>query len=128
MFINNFIYFHISICILLIVFEIFWVQYMKIHKKKLKNNTIKYIKHIREQLNYIETNNDNIQTNYCKILFKKLKNINNLMAFEKAYSELLEEKNIKIYTKKIVPTYVEIGIYYNKRKDNTKKTYFAYII
>lgn len=59
---------------------------------------------------------------------RKLKNVNNLKAFEKAYSELLENEDINIYRKKMLYTFVKLSIYYRTRKNEMEKAYFAYII
>lgn len=127
MFINNFIYFHIGVCILLIMFEIAWIYYIKIHDIRLKNNTEKYKKQILEQIQYIKITG-RIRKKHCKMLRRKLKNVNNLKAFEKAYSELLENEDINIYRKKMLYTFVKLSIYYRTRKNEMEKAYFAYII
>lgn len=127
MLINNFIYFHIGVCILLILFEIAWWQYMKIHKIKIERVTRKYKKQIQEQIDYIKLTGK-IRKKHCKNLRIQLKNVNNLMAFEKAYSEIMEQEDINIYRTKILYTFVKLSIYYNKRKSEMEKAYFAYII
>lgn len=127
MFINNFIYFHIGVCILLIVFEIAWIYYIKIHDIRLENNTEKYKKQILEQIQYIKITG-RIRKKHCKMFRRKLKNVNNLKAFEKAYSELLENEDINIYRKKMLYTFVKLSIYYRTRKNEMEKAYFAYII
>lgn len=127
MFINNFIYFHIGVCILLIIFEIGWTQYIKFHKIKLKRNTEKYKKQIQEQMNYIKLTGK-IRKNYCRMLRIKLRNVNNLMAYEEAYSEMMENENFVIYRRKMFYTFIKLAIYYEKRKSETEKAYFAYII
>ena len=127
MFINDFIYFHIGICILLILFEITWMQYMKIHAIKLKVDTEKYKKQIQEQINYIKLTGQ-IRKKHCRILRMKLRNINNLMAYEKAYSEMMQNEDIGLYRRKMLYTFLRLAIYYSGRKNETEKAYYAYII
>lgn len=127
MLVNNFIYFHIGICILIILFEVAWTQYMKIHNLRLKRNTLKYKKEILEHINYIRLTGK-ISKEYCKRLRFRLRNVNKLMAFEKAYGEISEQENIEIYRKKITYSFVKLAVYYNARKSEKEKAYFAYVI
>lgn len=127
MIINNFIYFHIGVCILLIIFEIGWTQYIKFHKIMLNRNIKKYKKQINQQINYIRLTGK-IRKNYCRILRIKLRNVNNLMAYERAYSEMMEMEDFLLYRKKMLYTFIKLAIYYEKRKNEMENAYFAYII
>ena len=42
MFINNFIYFYIGVCALLIAFELVWVQYIKVYDARYKKVKINF--------------------------------------------------------------------------------------
>ena len=127
MFINNFIYFHIGVCILLILFEIAWAQYIKLHGIRLKRNTEKYKEQIQEQIEYINLTGK-IRRKHGRMFRRRLKNVNNLMAFEKAYSEIGEKEDISEYRKKMLYTFVKLSIYYRTRKNEMEKAYFAYVI
>ena len=127
MLINNFIYFYIGVCILLVLFEIAWAQYIKIHNIRLKRKTEKYKKQIKEQIDYINLTGK-IRKRYCRVMRYELKDVKNLMAFEKAYSEMIQKEDIIIYRKKMLYTFLRLSIYYDKTKNEMEKAYFAHLI
>lgn len=122
MFVNNFIYFYIGICILLIAFEIIWGEYIKIYNIKFKKMKIRY----KEQI--IAFGNGEAVNIDAKSLSKKLKNINNLIAFQSAYEEAMKRRKCKGYVYKILPVLEELNSYYSKKKSDMEKSYFAYVI
>lgn len=129
MFINNFLYFHIGICILVILFEMFWGQYIKFKNIKMKKSTRKYKEEIRKQLNNIKIYGE-IDKKHSHILTKKLKKTNKLLIFEKACDELIKEdlENMKKYINNLEYVFCNLAIHYEKTKNKAEKAYFAYII
>lgn len=130
MIINNFIYFYIGVCILLIVFEIIWKQYIRIRDIKIRRITKKYKNEIENQINQIKTT-DSIKREHAKMLNKELKRVDNLIAFENACDQIIEEENIaglEAYMEKIVYTFFKLALYYSSKKNEMEKAYFAYII
>ena len=127
MFINNFIYFNIGVCILLIVIEFSWNQYMKIRDKKMKKRILNYVKEIKLQMkNYDEFQNIN---DYIEKLKKELRNTDKLLAFEKAFEIILIENQKYIYfMNKISKVFRQLAIVYDRKKNDTEKAYFAYFI
>ena len=122
MFINNFIYFYIGICALLIVFELVWVQYIKLYNTRKKMLKIKF----KEQIIDFEKG-INREINIQK-LSKKLRNENNLVAFQSAYEDVIKRRNCSNYMKKILPVFIYLNGYYANRKNNMEKAYFAYVV
>lgn len=122
MFVNNFIYFYIGICILLIAFEVIWGEYIKIYNIKFKKMKIKY----KEQI--IAFGNGEAINIDVKSLSKKLRNVNNLIAFQSAYEEATKRKRCKGYVYKILPVLEELNVYYSRKKSDMEKSYFAYVL
>ena len=129
MLINYFIYFHIGVCILLILFEIFWGLYARIRDMKIKQTTKKYETELKKQIDSIKEY-ASIKKVHIKMLSKELKNVNNLIAFEKACDNLAltEKEHLKIYVKHILHVFVDLAVYYNDKKNDTEKAYLAYIL
>ena len=129
MLINYFIYFHIGVCILLIVFEICWGLYARIRDIRIREVTKKYEIELQKQIESIKEC-DTIKKIHIRMLSKELKNVNNLIAFEKAYDNLshTQKKFLENYIKHILHVFVDLAIYYNNKKNDTEKAYLAYII
>lgn len=121
MFINNFIYFYIAICIILIVFELAWNIYMKQYDVRMAKMKIKYKANIYTGANCI--NKINVGR-----LSKELKNVNNLIAFQNAYEEILEENIRKDFIYEVLPVFIYLNIYYANRKNEMEKALFAYVV
>lgn len=122
MFVNNFIYFYIGVCFLLIVFEIIWGQYIRIYNKNFRKRKIKYQKQIIAFERGKERNLEIIK------LTKELKNINNFMAFQTAYEEVSKRRDCRKYIYKILSVFMYLNLYYSKKKNYMEKAYFAYVI
>ena len=88
MFINNFIYFYIAICMILILFELVWSVYIKKYNTKMEQDKIKY----KDTINSIVDYKSNIDIN---ALSKELKNVNNLISFQNAFEEIQSENILK---------------------------------
>lgn len=129
MLINYFIYFHIGVCILLIVFEICWGLYARIRDIRIREVTKKYEIELQKQIESIKEC-DTIKKIHIRMLSKELKNVNNLIAFEKAYDKLshTQKKFLENYIKHILHVFVDLAIYYNNKKNDTEKAYLTYII
>ena len=129
MLINYFIYFHIGVCILLILFEICWGLYARIRDIKIKETTQKYEKEIQVQIDYLK-NYASIKKVHKNKISKELRNVDNLIAFEKACDNIskIEKEHLKIYIKHVLNVFVDIAVYYNEKKKETEKAYLAYII
>lgn len=129
MLINYFIYFHIGVCILLILFEICWGLYARIRDIKIKETTQKYEKEIQVQIDYLK-NYASIKKVHKNKISKELRNVDNLIAFEKACDNIskIEKEHLKIYIKHVLNVLVDIVVYYNEKKKETEKAYLAYII
>lgn len=129
MFITSFIYFNIGVCILLIIFEVSWNFFIKVHNKNIEKYTIRYKDEIQIQLNYIKENN---KTNdiYFKGLEKELKSVNKLKSFENAYNEFSckNYEEVNIYTEKLLELFENLSLFYAKRKNNIQKAYIAHLI
>lgn len=129
MLINYFIYFHIGVCVLLIVFEIGWGLYARIRDTKIKEKTQKYEKELQIQIDYLKKY-ASIKKVHKKNIAKELKKVDNLIAFERACDNVFktEKEHLKIYIKHILHVFIDIAFYYNEKKKETEKAYLAYII
>ena len=63
-----------------------------------------------------------------KHLSKKLKNIDNLIAFQSAYEEASKRRDCTSYIYKVLPIFIYLNIYYADRKSDMEKAYFAYVL
>lgn len=121
MFINNFIYFYIGICILLILFELIWNQYIKMYNIQSRKMKIKY----KEQILCVERYHEKIDT---ELFFKELKNANNLIAFQDAFEEIVKKRNCQDFLHQILPVFIKLNDVYANRKKEMEKAFFAYVI
>lgn len=129
MLINYFIYFHIDVCIFLIIFEILWWFYTRIRYIKIKNKVKQYEKELEIQIEYLKDYNS-IKIVHKNKMSKELKKVNNLLAFEKACDNVFEEEEVYFqdYITRILNVFVYISDYYNRKKNDTEKAYLAYLI
>ena len=119
MFINNFIYFYIAICMILILFELVWSVYIKKYNTKMEQDKIKY----KDTINSIVDYKSNIDIN---ALSKELKNVNNLISFQNAFEEIQSENIRRDFMHEILPVFIYLNIYYANRKNEMEKAFFAY--
>ena len=121
MFINNFIYFYIGICVMLIIFELLWSQYIKMYNIQMRKLKIKY----KEQILAVERYHKKIDLN---ILFKELKHVNFLIAFQTALEEVSKKKECSELLHQVLPVFMRLNRIYALRKNDMEKAYFAYVI
>ncbi|MBQ8892088.1 MAG: HEAT repeat domain-containing protein [Bacilli bacterium] len=120
----NVIYIYLAIIILLILFNLGYIIYEKIINKKISNNTSKYKKIILNDLKHKKINQNSID-----YFSRKLKNINNLRAYNSVITELIKTKSKKMdeYFNKYAVIFNRLSYHYIKY-ESMKKAYFAYVI
>lgn len=121
MFISNFIYFYIAVCITLIIFELVWSVYIKKYNARMEKMKSKYKDKINNISNY--TKKIDVST-----LAKELKNVNNLIAFQNAFEEVTNESIRRDFMHEVLPAFIYLNIYYANRKNEMEKAFFAYVV
>ncbi|MGN0791993.1 MAG: HEAT repeat domain-containing protein [Christensenellales bacterium] len=118
------IYAYLAVCASMIAFNIACIFVFRRKDKKIDTCKTDFTDEIKR---CIESNE--VDEQHRKYLFKKLRRINNLMAFDKTLEELYPENPEKIrrYIKGLSPVFVYLSLEYLK-KNKLQAAYFPYII
>ncbi len=122
------IYVYMSICVSLMVFNAFYAIIMKQVNKSIEMNTDIYEKEISNQVDRVQ-NGLNITEQHRKFLYKKLKKISHLTAFDKSLESIYAERHDDTtkYLLQIYPVFMYLSTEYGK-KDRVKTAYLPYVI
>lgn len=124
---DNIIYFYIGICIILLIYDIFFIFYSNRQKKKYLEYSDIYYKLIKEQLDILERENS-IKKNHKKDLEKELININKLTAYSLALDTLRDEgEDLESYLSELYLLIEDLSYKY-KRREVYDKAFFAFFI
>lgn len=126
MFISNFIYFYIAVCVLIIVFEISWKRYIIIKDKIIEKRKKIFKKHIIEEMESYESIKHFSRKHFTSIEYK-LRKTNNLIAFEKACDEISKERDMNLYFTRMIDVFENLARFYDKKSDD-KKAFFVTVI
>ena len=80
------IYAYLAICVAMIGFNIACIFVFRMKDKRLDRYSGRFVEIVRQAIE-----NENVTEEHCKFLSKKLKKVNNLMAFDKTLEELFTE-------------------------------------
>lgn len=118
------IYAYLAVCAAMIGFNIICIFVFRHKDKKLDDYSGTFTDKVREQIELPE-----IDAAHRKCLGKELKNVNNLMAFDKTLGELYTQHPEKIqnYIEALSAVFVHLTDEYMK-KDKMQAAYFPYII
>ena len=118
------IYAYLAVCAAMIGFNIACIFVFRIKDKRLHHYSQRFIRIVRQTIK-----DQAITDKHCKHLAKKLKKINNLMAFDKTMEELFAEdpKQTKEYLRQLIPVFTYLTLEY-KKKSEIQAAYFPYLI
>lgn len=118
------IYAYLAVCASMIAFNIACIIVFRRKDRKINSCKINFAEEIKRCIE-----NNGIDGQHRKFLTKKLRRINNLMAFDKTLEELFPENpdEIKRYIDGLSPVFVYLSLEYLK-KNRLQAAYFPYII
>ena len=121
--IENLIYLFLAVLVSMIVFNIVCIFVFSFQDRRLNKNNNRFAELIRKQM---ETG---IDDKHKKYMYRKLKNIDNLQAFDLALEGLMKEDDemAKRYLESLTPVFVDLTSVYI-RKQELQAAYFPYII
>lgn len=126
--VNILLYAYLLACILLIIFNIFYIFYADLSRKKVNANTKKWKKEISEELEFIEEKG--VSDRHIFYVQKNVSKTNELLAYFIALEELSKENNkekLDIYYKNFSDIYADLAFYFIN-KDPMDKAFMAYFI
>ena len=117
------IYLFLAVLVSMIVFNIACIFIFSVQDKRLNKNNNKFIELIREQM---EKGGDE---NHKRYMYSRLKNVDNLQAFDKALETLEKEdgEGVRVYLESLTPVFIDLTQIYLK-KEELQAAYFPYII
>ena len=118
------IYAYLAVCAAMIGFNITCIVVFRLKDKRLHHYSHRFIKIVRQVIE-----EQDVTEEHCKYLSKKLKKINNLMAFDKTLDALFAQnpEQIKDYIRQLSPVFTYLTLEYTK-KSEIQAAYFPYII
>ena len=118
------IYAYLAICVAMIGFNIACIFVFRMKDKRLDRYSGRFVEIVRQAIE-----NENVTEEHCKFLSKKLKKVNNLMAFDKTLEELFAEdpEQTRDYLKQLLSVFTYLTLEYKKKRE-VQAAYFPYII
>ena len=118
------IYAYLAVCAAMIGFNIACIFVFRVKDKRLDHYSRRFIKIVHQVIE-----DQTVTEEHCKYLSKKLKKINNLMAFDKTLEELFPQnpKQTKDYIRQLSSVFIYLTLEY-KKKSEIQAAYFPYII
>lgn len=118
------IYSYVVVCIAMIMFNIASIVVFRISDIKLGRMSSSFDKRIREQVQ-----KDSLDENERSFLFRKLKRVRNLRAFDTTLSDIMENNPelVRKYLENITPVFMALADYYSE-KNTLEAAFFPYII
>jgi|GEM_PF-1066195 len=121
------IYIYFIICFLILFYTIGYIVYQRYYQNHEARLIKQYVNLISDQHLMLQQVGC-IDENHCLLLSKRLKNINQLIAFEKALNQLESKSDENTdYLMQIESTIIELTNYY-QQLDQMKQAYLAYFI
>lgn len=118
------IYAYLAVCAAMIGFNIVCIFVFRVKDKRLDHYSRRFNKIVHQVIE-----DQTVTEEHCKYLSKKLKKINNLMAFDKTLGELFPQnpKQTKDYIRQLSSVFIYLTLEY-KKKSEILAAYFPYII
>ena len=118
------IYAYLAVCAAMIGFNIACIFVFRVKNKRLNHYSQRFIRIVRQVIA-----DRTVTEAHCKYLSRKLKKINNLMAFDKTLDALFAQnpEKIKGYIRQLSPVFTYLTLEY-KKKSEIQAAYFPYII
>ena len=124
--ISDIIYFYMFICVALLVFNILYIWSANGKKRIMERRRKKWKKEVEEAVACCKEEKE-IPKKHQVRLERKLRNINQLIAFNQAIQPDLEEKDVQHYLDLNHDTFQTLAVVYAE-KSAMEKAFFAYII
>lgn len=118
------IYAYLAVCAAMIGFNIACLFVFRLKDKRLHHYSRRFIKIVRRVIE-----DQNVTAKHCRYLSRKLKKINNLMAFDKTLEELFAQdpQQTRDYIRQLLSVFTYLTLEY-KKKSGIQAAYFPYII
>ena len=126
--VEDLLYIYGAVCVSMIIFNVIYNITLSRRGSSLEKRCQKIKKQLDVQLKIIE-NNGKVSENHLKYLWRILRHINYLAAFDRVLYELLPEQNEvkKEYIRQIKPVIMYMSTLYLK-KESIQMSYFAYFL
>lgn len=118
------IYAYLAVCVAMIGFNIACIFMFRWKDKRLEIYSRRFVTIVRQTIE-----SQTVTTEHCDYLFRALKKVNNLMAFEKTLDELSVQNPEKIsgYLEQIFSVFTCLVVEY-KKKEKMQSAYFWYFV
>ena len=118
------IYAYLAVCAAMIGFNVACIFAFRLKDKRLHRHSRRFIKIVRQVIG-----DQSVTEAHCKYLSRRLKKINNLMAFDKTLDALFAQnpEQIQEYIRQLSPVFTYLTLEY-KKKSEIQAAYFPYII
>lgn len=123
------VYVYGTICLSLVAYSILYILKQKSVDKINAKRIVFWEEAITEQCSAL-VNGHKISEKHKSLLCKRLKHLNQLLAFQKAFQKIQEEKlsnELSNYVFEMTSVFSFLGMEYSK-KDSMEKAYFAHVI
>lgn len=126
--VEDLLYIYGAVCVSMIIFNVIYNITLSRRGSSLEKRCQKIKKQLDVQLKIIE-NNGKVSENHLKYLWRILRHVNYLAAFDRVLYELLPEQNEvkKEYIRQIKPVIMYMSTLYLK-KESIQMSYFAYFL
>ena len=118
------IYAYLAVCVAMIGFNIACIFVFRVKDKRLNHYSQRFIRIVRQVIA-----DRTVTEDHCKYLSKKLKKINNLMAFDMTLDDLFAQnpEQTKDYIRQLSSVFTYLTLEY-REKSEIQAAYFPYII
>ena len=118
------IYAYLAVCIAMIGFNIVCIFLFRRKEKRLERNSRRFLKTVGQAME-----ERTVTDKHRRYLSKKLKNINQLMAFDKALEEIFAQSpnETREYLRQLSPVFTYLTMAYRK-KNELQAAYYPYLI
>ena len=118
------IYAYLAVCVAMIGFNIACIFVFRVKDKRLNHYSQRFIRIVRQVIA-----DRTVTEDHCKYLSKKLKKINNLMAFDMTLDDLFAQnpEQTKDYIRQLSSLFTYLTLEY-REKSEIQAAYFPYII
>lgn len=123
------LYAYAAVCICMLIFNIIYDLVQKGRDRRLMKKVERCSQEIQEQLDHIR-NGEELDEGYLPGLRRKLGKVNDLVAFDRAFGELLDGKDdpaVAEFQRLMQPVILDLTMDYQGR-ENIQAAYFAYFL
>lgn len=127
--VNVLLYMYLFVCILLIVFNVFYIFYADLMKRSISRDAGTWVALLRKELDNVEAGG--VSEKHLKTLQKHCSHTNGLLAYHRALESLKTEEDLlprlSLYMKGCKRVYEELALKYID-KDDMNKAFMAYFV